>query len=160
MNIDATPGLMNIFRFARSKDINVQAAISNSKRKMNYLIFDFPAYNGFEKTFETARIPYIHLKQKIEISPVSLHKILDTYISKNQVISVLFVDTEGHDLEVLKSNKWSTYQPKYIVCESFTASLQEVLSSKTYKYLHPKGYEAIASTRTNVLFKNTRVKSN
>lgn len=156
INIDATPGIMEIFSLARPRDINIEAAISTIKKKMTYLVFDFAAYNGFEGTFDQKRIKYLKVKKKIEIIPQKLSAILDKHLPKNQEISVLLVDTEGHDLEVLKSNNWSKYKPKYIVIEFFAKTLKTIYTDETYKYLRSNNYEVIAGTQTNLLFKRVK----
>jgi hypothetical protein len=51
--------------------------------------------------------------------PRSLSFILDEFWPKNERISLLDIDCEGHDLEVLRSNNWDKYRPKVIILEDF-----------------------------------------
>lgn len=56
INIDAMPGSMVLFRKLRSRDINIEAAITNEKREMSFFMFDEPALNTFDKDLATERI--------------------------------------------------------------------------------------------------------
>src|SRR5262245_5522584 len=47
INVDAMPGSMELFRKVRPRDINVEAAISETGEILKYYMMDDPALNGF-----------------------------------------------------------------------------------------------------------------
>ena len=56
VNIDAAPGSMKLFNKYRSRDINIEAAISNKIETLTYYKFNDPALNTFDKDLAQTRI--------------------------------------------------------------------------------------------------------
>ena len=52
-----------------------------------------------------------------------MSKILDIYLNNNNDIDFLNIDAEGSDLDVLKSNDWSKYRPKFVLVEILNSSI-------------------------------------
>ena len=65
--------------------------------------------------------------EKIECKRLS--DVLDGCLKKNTKIDLLTIDTEGHDLKVLKSNNWNKYLPDYIVVEISSSTLDEIMNT-------------------------------
>jgi hypothetical protein len=80
-----------------------------------------------------------------KINVVTLKEVFEKYISKNTQIDLLSVDTEGHDLEVLKSNDWRKYRPTVICTE-----IQSTIS--LHQYLIKLGYKLVTKTPINCLY--------
>jgi FkbM family methyltransferase len=143
INIDAMPGCMEIFNKIRSKDINLEVAISNIEQELKYYEFNEPALNGFSRglseerdKLENYQIIATHIIKTRQIS-----QILDEYLPVNREIDFLSVDVEGLDLEVLQSNNWDKYRPKLVLAESLsTKSVEDLLGSEICRYMTSKGY--------------------
>lgn len=82
------------------------------------------------------------------VNPQTLAELLDKNWPKDKPISLLDVDCEGHDLEVIKSNDWIKYRPKVVIVEDFSNEL----ISPVEKYMKEIGYRSIARLGCAVFF--------
>jgi len=120
INIDAAPNSMSLFKILRRGDINLEVPISsNTNVPLKFFIFESSALNSFDEKLLMQRAKRNKLKKVIKLRAHKLSEILDRHLPKSQRIDLLSVDTEGHDLEVLKSNNWKKYKPKFIIIEEF-----------------------------------------
>jgi hypothetical protein len=55
------------------------------------------------------------------------------------------IDVEGFDLEVLKTNDWELYRPRFILIET-DLEIKEDINSEIVKYLESLGYNLIAKS--------------
>lgn len=157
INVDATPGSMNLFKRLRPHDINIEQAVSNEKQSKNYFIFNEPALNGFENDLTKQYIENEHytLLKKIKLTTVPLSEILAQYLPEGQEISFLSVDVEGMDLNVLKSNDWDRYRPHYIIAELLSNIDAPKDNNEVTRFLFKKGYILCAQNRRNGIFFDT-----
>lgn len=154
INIDAMPGSMNIFKKIRSRDINLEIPISNTKQILTYYAFDEPALNGFCKDIADKHsktgVNKIIFEENMETHPLS--EVLDQYIPQGQIIDFLTVDVEGLEYQILSSNNWERYKPKIILVEDLQeSSIEEIMQSKLITYLSQKEYLFHCKT-VNTLF--------
>ena len=87
----------------------------------------------------------------MEILPLSV--ILDRQLPEKQIIDFMSIDVEGLDYEVLISNDWSKYRPKYVLAEIFDSSLQEIEQGQIGKFMKNVGYFLYAKCIHTVVFK-------
>lgn len=155
INIDPMPGSMNLFKKFRPKDMNLEVAISNKKENMIYYMFNEPALNGFSKELIGVKNGGRHyqLISEIIIKTSTLEEILDCYLPKGLQINFLSVDTEGFDLNVLKSNNWLKYRPEIVLVESIQSTLEEITTNVIYSYLKEIGYILYAKTANTFIFR-------
>ncbi len=155
INIDATPGNMRAFNKLRSRDINLELAISNSSKKMTYYSFNEPALNGFDKRLSLQRnkLKEYRIVSKRKIKPVFLSDILDEYLPGGQEIDFMNIDAEGWDYKVLRSNNWTKYKPKVILIENLKCqSIDGIGKSGIASFLIKRGYEFRAKTMNTLFF--------
>ena len=119
INIDASPGSMELFKKYRPNDVNLELPISNKKEVLNFSIFEEPALNSFDEDLVQARENNgWKVIRKIRFETSKLSDVLDNYLPPGQKIDFLSIDVEGWDLKVLESNDWEKYRPKLICIES------------------------------------------
>ena len=97
----------------------------------------------------------INLKKK-KIKAETLTTILDKTKFKGKEIDFLNIDTEGNDLEVLKSLDYKRYKPKLICVElidHFNPEQKEIKKHKIYKFLKKKKYQLVWSGHFSHIFK-------
>lgn len=154
INIDATPGSMDLFNKFRPRDINLEEAVGDSKEILTYYIFNEPALNSFSKELSEKRNGknnfIINTAMKLEIR--TLREILDKYLPVNREISFLSVDVEGFDLSVLKSNDWRTYRPKIVLVEDLNRTLDNIGESEIYCFMRSQNYGFAAKTANTLFF--------
>jgi len=153
INIDPIPDSMKLFNKLRSRDTNLEIGISESKKSLNYYIFNEQALNTFSKELADQRpAPYEIVEEK-QIETYPLAEILNQYLPSKQRIDFLSVDVEGLDVEVLKSNNWEKYRPHIILAEALRmGSLEEALNSEVSVFLQQQGYQLIAKARNTLFF--------
>lgn len=159
INIDAMPGSMSLFSEMRPGDINLEYAVSSVKSIVDYFSFEEPALNSFNSSLSKDRQQRgCKLLNTAKISTMTLAEILDSHIPPGTTIDFMTVDTEGVDLDVLKSNDWDKYRPEVLVveCSSFKSNnvmnFSELENNDIYIYIMSLGYSPFAKTIDNVLF--------
>ncbi len=88
------------------------------------LSFYDPALNTFDSKLSKKRLkrsPFIITKTE-EINVEMLEKILDKYLPIKK-IDFITIDAEGFDMQVLQSNNWQKYRPKYLLVEDLNFRL-------------------------------------
>lgn len=94
------------------------------------------------------------MQRIIKLPLISLTSILDKYCPSGQQIDFLSVDCEGLDLDVLQSNNFTKYRPKFIIVEIAFASLEEMLTSKIAIFLAKHSYNIVDKCANSVIFKD------
>lgn len=158
INIDAMPGSMMIFDSARPRDINLEMGIGLSVGKLDYYVFNEPALNGFSKDLAEQRHEadtacQIRKVIKVDVQPLS--QVLDRHLNTNQEIDFMSVDVEGLDFDVLKSNDWSKYRPKFVLAEILGSSLHEIEPTEIGQFMHDNNYVIFAKCMNTVFFKDS-----
>lgn len=156
INIEPRPGSKKLFDKLRNRDINIEAAISETKGDLLYFEFDEPALNSFDQNLSIERANNTKYKiiNKIHIKTYKLADILDNYLPTGQKIDFLTIDTEGFDIHVLRSNNWERYRPEIILCEDSEFELSNPEKSEIYKFLIQKHYILLAKTLSTLIFKS------
>jgi FkbM family methyltransferase len=159
INIDATPGSMDLFREHRAKDINVETAVSSRPGLKKFYIFDETALNSFDETLSKDRAGRGHsIINIIDVATHTLAEILREHVPSNTAIDFLNIDVEGSELDVLQSNDWASFKPRYILVEisgfdkknGLTAS--EIMTSDVGIFLKGEGYLCVAKTFDTAVF--------
>ncbi len=153
INIDATPGSMDLFRKLRPRDINIEAAVSEKPTTLKFHTFTKPAYNTFSENLAQEHEMNGSIPLGTEsISTIRLREVLAAHIKPGQKIDFLSIDVEGLELEVLHSNDWSLYIPDVIVVEDIHSDLENPHSSNVFTFLKEKGYHLMAYTGKTFVF--------
>lgn len=163
INIDAMPGSMQPFRETRSRDINLELAISDERRVLTYYQFNEPALNGFDPDLARRRAGLVppgqspdaafRIVAERQIPTVTLAEVLDEHLPAGREIDVLNVDVEGLDLAVLASNNWDKYRPTVILAEDpEVVALGALEDSRMARLLRDHGYVPLCKTRLTLFF--------
>jgi hypothetical protein len=88
----------------------------------------------------------------------TLEEIFEKHLPHGQEIDFMSVDVEGLDLQVLKSNNWKRFRPKFVLVEILGSSINDIANSKEYKYLSGVGYEVFAKTVSTGIFRRKDIK--
>lgn len=154
LNIDPTPGVIETFDKYRAGDINVEAAVSNDATPIVFNIFNDGAINSLDSGLAESRVGQNKwkIKERRTVTPVKLSELLEKHWPKDWAIDFMDVDAEGFDYEVLRSNDWEKFGPRFILVED-DVPMADVSGSRITEFLRSKGYEAVASTRLTRIFK-------
>lgn len=156
INIDAMPGIMASFNRLRPRDINIEKPVSDQKQILTYYAFNEPALNSFSKELTdlyTSKGFQLIFQKNLETS--TLEEILNANLPENQSIDFLSVDVEGLDLQVLQSNNWDRFSPRFVLVEILNASFAELDKSDLAVFMKSKGYRLHAKSENTVFFKKS-----
>ncbi len=154
INIDATPGSMDLFRKMRPGDINIEAAVSDDPTPRTLYLFEEAALNTFDRELADSRLAAgWPLKEKRDISRTPLVSLLDRYVPAGVAIDLLSVDVEGEEMGVLRSNDWDRYRPAVIVLEDLAASFEDLGRSEVVAYLADRSYEPVSKLVRSLIFR-------
>jgi FkbM family methyltransferase len=154
INIEPMPGSKKIFDKYRTKDINLEIPISSRDEELTYYVFNDPALNGFSKETSLHRNTLKDYKiiKTINMRTRTLSSVLNEYLPRGQKIDLLNVDVEDMDIEVLKSNDWNLYKPRFILSEDKTFDIETPDESEVYDFLFQLDYRLIAKTFNTLFF--------
>jgi FkbM family methyltransferase len=159
INIDAMLKSMSLFNKIRPRDINLGIPISDKKQKLTYYMFDEPALNTFSKDLADERDGkngYKIISEK-DMETSTLEEVLEKHLPYGQKIDFMSIDVEGLDLQVLKSNNWWQFRPKFVLVEILGSSINDIADSKEYKYLSRVGYIVFAKAVNTVIFRREEI---
>jgi len=157
INIDALPNSMLQFNKQRKRDINLELAISNVEEIMQFYIFNESALNTLNKVEAKSKDGKNghYISKIIDLKTIGLKAVLDRHIiDKNIEIDFFSIDTEGNDLNVLKSNDWTKYRPNLILVEDLkNRKIEDLLKSDLSIFLNNFNYSIVAKTINTIIFK-------
>lgn len=155
INIEPNPSKKWLFRLLRNKDTNLNIGIGQKKSDVDFYIFNENTLSTFDKNSmeEYKKIGHKVLKI-IKIPILPLKEVLEKYAG-NKEIDLMSVDTEGYDMEVLKSNDWKKFRPRFIILETLEyrrGNTGKKLNDTYDKYMSEIGYNEIADTHLNTIY--------
>ena len=155
VNIDINPLSIDYFNFLRPNDINLNLGVAkkNSTRMMYFQKNKSPLNT---LNLSHAKKTFLNKFKKKKIKTKTLTTILNNTKFKEKEIDFLNIDTEGNDLEVLKSLDFKKYKPKLICVElidHFNPEQKEIKKHKIYKFLLNKKYQLVWSGHFSHIFK-------
>lgn len=152
INIDPLPGSKAKFDLQRPRDINLEMGVSSRKGKMLYYSFSEPALNTFDSITANTYASHSKLLAEINIEVSPLRDILGVYLPPGVSIDFLSIDVEGLDLDVLRSNDWARFRPRFVLTEALSMSdICHVQQTDLYEYMTTVGYTLFGKT-VNTLF--------
>ena len=135
INIDISNFSIDLFKYLRRNDVNLNCAISNSSEIISYYYQKkLSQLTTLKENLAKERMQG-HVKKAL-IKSEKLTTILEKSRFKNERIDFLNIDVEGADFDVLNSLDFNIYRPKIICIEI----IEKVTDSKIYSFLKEKNY--------------------
>lgn len=143
INIEPDPIRINKFYKERPKDINLNVGVANKNGLLDFFKFDPQTLSTFSKSAAADYQKHGYtLNETFKVRVSKLGQILGKE-RKNKQIDFLSIDTEGFDLEVLKSNNWKKFHPKVICIETCKNDADKILSKLGYKKVYQTAVNSI-----------------
>jgi len=153
ISIDAMPGSMKIFDKVRPRDINIECGVAGSAGKLKYYRFNEPALNTFDAAeAEQKNKPPYHLIDTVEVAVERLDVLLQKHLPAGQQIDFLSVDVEGKDEEVLRSNNWARFRPRFILAETLRTDMLALGACPVVQFLGRVGYKPVSKAYNTSFF--------
>lgn len=158
--VDARKELKMIYRIFRRRDLFLSYIVTDGDTQSQSLDFfvnpDDPHVSSVDKNWAKGNL-------SLEISPrkVRTTSLKDIVISNRSRIgepqalfTILSIDTESHDLNVLKSNDWAIFQPDVICIKSNTyGNLNNHLTSEIHLFLIDANYLFASTNGLSAIYK-------
>jgi len=156
INIEPNYQLYKKLLKKRKKDINLNIWIWNGE-KLDFFVINPDTLSTFDQQTSKRYIDMWHSLQEVrKVDTLTLEKLFDTHLW-DKTIDILSVDVEWFDMQVLQSNNWNKYKPKYIILETLEYekdSLWKKQSNGEFDlYLEKRGYINFADTHINTIYK-------
>ena len=130
INVDLSKISVDLFKIARPKDYNINAAITD--------------FDGETFYYENGPINQQNSlildkdKKKIQIKAYKLETLLNNFSILN--IDYLNIDVEGIDFKVISSLNFSKYRPKLISIEQNIYNSEKIIKNECHEFLTKKNY--------------------
>jgi FkbM family methyltransferase len=155
INIDIDYGTIDSFNFLRSKDTNINIAVSDTTGETELFFYHNRAAKNTlskEKGFDSREIR--------KIKTTTLNKIIEKSIYKDQKINFISIDVEGYELNVLKGFDFKKYKPDLVVLELiqegmtefFHQNIENIQNSEVYLYMIKQDYKLINWIHDDLVF--------
>ncbi|MEK4128666.1 FkbM family methyltransferase [Solibacillus sp. FSL W8-0474] len=155
--VEANEKLLPELKLYRNKDIILHNVVDTEEgNKVTFYILNgdglsTPDFEAAEKFCEIN--PDLEIVDKIEVETITYNSIVEKYLQTAPTI--LSIDIEGKDLEILNTIDFDNYRPMLIVAEmiEYSKTLNSNSKNNTIKeFLHSKGYDEYAYTGINSIF--------
>jgi FkbM family methyltransferase len=160
INIEPNPKKMASFKHQRNRDINLAIGVGPKETMMKYYRFDEDTLNTFDYAFVEKNKKMGHrLLDTIDVPVKPLSTVFKEYMPLGTNMDVMSLDTEGYDMEVLKSNDWNKYRPKFIIIETLEYKRTEL--GRRYDdiftpYMKSVDYTPVANTVVNTIYQDAK----
>jgi hypothetical protein len=84
-----------------------------------------------------------------------LETILGRYLPDGQRIDFLNVDVEGKDEEVLRSNDWTRFRPRFVLAETLSTDMLNMNRCPIVRFLQTVGYSPISKAYNTSFFERS-----
>jgi len=155
INIDPNLQSIDKFKKKRAKDININLGVGNTSGTLRFYKFFPDTLSTFSEEESNNYLKQGYkLRDTIDIKVEKLSNILNKFINKKK-IDFISIDTEGFDLEVLKSNDWEKYKPKCVCIETESHDIESQKTEykrKCHTFLLNIGYKLYIDNGLNSIY--------
>jgi FkbM family methyltransferase len=156
--VEPDPQLFKVIQRTRQRDIclNVGTGPSDEKSASYYIMTSHQLSTFKKDQAEDMAATNNYGKQRIEeiiqVPLVAINSIMETYFPDG--VDILSIDTEGYDLEILRSLDFNKYKPQIMCVETlrFDENGKEQKQRAIIDYLLGRGYKVYADTYINTIF--------
>ncbi|WP_440960899.1 FkbM family methyltransferase [Paenibacillus nitricinens] len=155
--VEANPNLIPELKFFRNRDVvlnNCVDTITGNEVEFYIMNVDGLSTTNYESTIDMCEInPALKVIDKKVISSISFNDIAENYLGKAPTI--LSIDLEGKDIEILHSIDYVKYRPLMIVIEMIDYDIKLAYDTKNMEiksFIETRGYEEYAYTGINSIF--------
>ena len=157
INIDMNPLSIELFNFCRSRDTNLNLAISNdNSEKTVYFLGDLNTQN----TLDYNQLNYLKnhhnvkeediLEKKIQTQ--NINSVLEKFNLKN--IDFMNLDVEGHEIEILSTINFSKININFLCVEMINHNEDSIeKGKKIHSYLTENQYKVVKKFDFNYIYK-------
>lgn len=147
INIEPNPHLFRLIQASRPEDINLNCGISSTEGSLDFYSIEPDTLSTFSKDIaKRAENEGASIKEVVKVNTIKLQNLWKYLPELNaSEITLLSIDVEGLEMEVLSSNDWNQNRPKIIIIEvnRDESNIDLFLKSKSYTCIFNNGTNAI-----------------
>lgn len=157
--IEPNPNLIPKIKKHRPRDYCLNIGIAAEEGELDFYIFDEADAEKGLSTFSKKEAEHVHNTTTIKIKEVkkipvtTVKKVIEKYFY-GKAPSLISIDVEGLDLEILRSIDLHVVRPIAICVETvnFTQTHKKVKNTEIIQYMESQGYFVYADTGINSIF--------
>lgn len=157
VNIEPTPDAIALFQKRRSRDTNLNLGISSEAGELTLYCMNDPALNTFDaerKNFLERETPY-RCVSTVVVPTRPLAQVLAEHIG-DQPIDFLTIDVELHEKQVLESNDWNRFRPRFVLVEILKVEPEALPNDPIHRIMKTNGYSLAAMTGRTAVYRDGR----
>jgi len=161
INLDINSYSIKLFDFFRKKDVNIHSGISKKKNKLTmYYRKEINMLNTLDE--KIAKTHFLNGYKKKNVKVNTLNFFISKHFKNLKEIDFLNIDTEGTELDVLKSLNFKYYKPQLICVEihnpkkMYDTDYTYLKSNNVYKYLINQKYKIIWKKKYSFIFERKK----
>ena len=152
INIEPTPGFKRVFDRLRPRDLNLEVGIAGKASTAVFHEFGRPSvWNTLD--LGAAEYAAKATGKSPTLTRVELMR-LDTILSQHLdgSFELLLIDAEGMDLEVLRSNDFGRYHPRFVLVEVMNVTTSNLSDHPVVRHMADHGYFVHSWLNPSLLF--------
>jgi len=154
INIEPDPLLFTHILKKRPKDTNLNIGIGAFNGELDFYLMSTPTLNTFSyENAMTLQVEHgVRIKEIKKIPVETLANVINKY-NENRFPDFLSLDTEGYDLDILKTIDYLTNAPVVICVEtiSYSTTGRGVKDDEIIQFLKERNYLVYADTNINTI---------
>lgn len=155
--VEANPQLIPELKFYRHNDVILNKCVDiQSDKEVEFYIMsgDGLSTPNLDAAIEFSKInTQLSIIEKVKVKTISYNDIVENYLGKAP--TVLSIDVEGKDMEIIESIDFEKYRPLIVIAEMISFDTTLAHNSKNEeikKFMIYKGYDEYAFTGINSIF--------
>lgn len=155
--VEANPDLIPELKFYRNGDVVINKCVTVSgEDAVDFYIMSGDGLSTFDLDSANAAIeanPELKITKTINVESITVNKIIEDYMGKTPTI--LNIDIEGKDIDILKSIDFEKYRPLIVITEMIEYKPELVVGMKNQnilEYMSGIDYIEYAFTGINSIF--------
>lgn len=155
INIEPTPELIKEFEAQCPDCVNIGAAVGASPGQARLTVYNIPEVNTTCEEMRERHIksPGMEVIREIQVPVIPLNNVLETYLPEGRALTLLTIDTEGMDQEIIESLDFDRYAPQLILIEDFQFNLADPCCSPIFRFLRTKNYIPVCHCMVSTLYR-------
>lgn len=159
IQIEPNPTKARQFQKYRPETLTLNIGIGSEEKNAPFFIFETDSLSTFsEEEAQSSTSFGHHIIETTQIPMLPLKAVFATHTTGKQ-IDFMSIDTEGFDMEVLHTNDWDLYRPRFIILETAEYNRTKFGKKENDQYdpvMKELGYEKVADTYINTIYRDTK----
>lgn len=155
INIEPTPELIKEFEVQCPDCVNICAAVGASAGVTKLTVYNHPEVNTTREEMRERQIKSseMNIIREIQVPVIPLNSVLEAHLPEDKDLTLLTIDAEGMDQEIIESLDFERYAPRLILIEDFQFDLSEPGRSPIFRFLRSKNYIPVCHSMVSTLYR-------